>query len=112
MMVMTRFATMNRGDEMLLWDVKPVDTVRVLSHIGPNRSVAIEDRLRLSKQAMVIYKRLQKGPATNDDLIRKSGSRNFSARISDIRKAIKPLGQKIVSKRLKGGLFQYRIVDK
>lgn len=45
------------------------------------------ERDRLSKQARLIVERLQRGTATNDELMMVSRSRNLSARISECRKA-------------------------
>ena len=61
------------------------------------------DVRRLTGQNAVILRRLQRGPATNDELI--GISRKYTSRISDLRAA----GHRITCERQGGGLTVYRL---
>lgn len=75
-----------------------------------NASVPPEDEMRLSKQCLLIYQRLLKGSATNDELIIISKSRNISARISDVRDELKCKGWDLrLTQKHKNGLNTYNI---
>jgi hypothetical protein len=69
-----------------------------------NSSVAPSDVARLSRQCRVLLERLQRGPATTDELSRIS--RKYTSRISDCRAA----GWIIQCERVEGGNNIYRLV--
>jgi hypothetical protein len=55
-----------------------------------NRSVAESDRPRLCRQALVIYRRLQAGSITTDELSRLAAQ--YNARLKEIRNWLRPQG--------------------
>ena len=70
-------------------------------HVDPS------DVSRLTGQNAVILARLERGPATNDELSRIS--RKYTSRISDVRAWLQRHGKTIVCQRGVGGLNTYRI---
>jgi hypothetical protein len=77
-----------------------------------NPSVRTEDEKRLSRQCRKIVKWLADGfrPAPNTDDL--SGiARNHTARISEIRTAVEPIGLDVLATDLGGGLYEYTFVD-
>jgi hypothetical protein len=73
--------------------------------VEPTGDVHPNDVQRLSGQNGAILQALQGGPQTNADLIRLTGAMNFSARISNLRKA----GHVIKCERLGGGVNRYEL---
>ncbi len=75
-----------------------------------NASVLPEDELRLSKQCLLIYRRLLRGSATNDELMIISRSRNISARMSDLRDELQGKGWDLrLTQKHKNGLNNYNL---
>lgn len=64
-----------------------------------------QDRRRLEGQNAAILEILRAGIATNTELARVS--LKYTARISDIRAA----GYEIEARRVKGGLWEYRLIE-
>lgn len=87
-----------------------------LAEILVNPSVEPEDELRLSRQAMIIYRRLCNKvlpPPSNVELMDLSHSRNFTARLSEVRQALQDkygVTVKIV-KKAKDGVNFYAIEE-
>ena len=75
-----------------------------------NSSVPTEDELRLSTQCVAMYRRLLRGPATNVELQKLTGSMNPTARRTDIRNELREHGWDLVKTRnLGGGVNEYEI---
>jgi hypothetical protein len=69
-------------------------------------NIDVQDVPRVAGQNAALLARLQRGPATNDELIRIS--RKYTSRISDLRAA----GYTIVCERLNGGLTEYTLTTR
>lgn len=83
----------------------------LLREVPLNASVESEDEARLSEQHTPVIMRLINGePPTGKEL--QDIAFNHTARISEIRAALKKIGLKLPAKNLGGGLWQYSIEDK
>ena len=77
-----------------------------------NASVLPEDELRLSKQCLLMYRRLLKGPATNVELAEITKSMNTTARRTDLRNELQKHGWNLkLTKKLGDGVNVYALVD-
>jgi hypothetical protein len=65
------------------------------------------DAGRLRGQNLLILRRLESGPATNDEL--SQIARKYTSRISDVRAWLNRGGRTIECERVEGGLFRYWI---
>lgn len=75
--------------------------------IDPNLHTS--DVSRLSGQNAEVLKRLEHGPAFNDELAQIS--MKYTSRISDVRRFLQPSGRTIKCERGEGGRNLYRIVQ-
>lgn len=72
--------------------------------IRVNPSVKPEDENRLSGHVWQMLKRLEQGPATNKELIDLTGTFNFTARASEMRKLLETRGKGlIITEKAVGG---------
>lgn len=78
-----------------------------------NPSVEPENEFRLSGQNLEVFKKLLKGPATNTELQKLTGSMNQSARISDVRKEVEERLDWTLEKIRSGknGVNTYALID-
>lgn len=79
-----------------------------------NASVLPEDELRLSRHCRLMYERLLKGPTSNVELQKLTGSMNPTARRTDLRQELQKHGRDLVkleSTDLPSGVNRYAIVD-
>lgn len=74
-----------------------------------NPSVAEEDELRLSRQAIKIYKLLTVHRVSNVEMA--EIALKYTCRVSEIRQALERFGQTIKATRGEGGLWFYSIVN-
>ena len=89
-------------NQMSLLDYRPPLPIETLD---PN--VEHRDRSRLRGQNLLVLKRLEEGPATNDEL--SQIARKYTSRISDVRAWLNRGGRTIECERVEGGLFRYWI---
>ncbi len=75
----------------------------------PNPSVDKRDKLRLSRQAMKIYKLLAARKVSNSEMA--EIALKYTDRVSEIRQALERIGQTIKATRGEGGLWWYEIVN-
>lgn len=76
--------------------------------IPPNRSVKLEDRLRLSRQAKAIYELLQAGPVKTSELA--AIGLQYNARLSEVRHFLVKQGKFIDVIEGENGENMYEIV--
>jgi hypothetical protein len=79
-----------------------------------NSSVLPSDELRLTRQCKIMYRRLLRGPATNTELQKLTGSMNPTARRTDLRQELQKHGRDLVklsSLDLPAGVNRYGITD-
>lgn len=72
--------------------------------MGVVSDITPDDRARFKIQCDRMLDLLRKGTATTDDLA--AIARKYTSRITDLRKR----GHKIKATRIRGGLFEYRLV--
>lgn len=75
------------------------------------RKIFIKNPFRPGSQNYELLEKLKDGPTTNRFIVLRMAIFNSTGRASDVRKkALEPLGLTLESKRIKGNLFEYRIV--
>jgi hypothetical protein len=78
---------------------------------GKKMGTVIPNPYSRGTQRHRLLERLKEGPVTNKEIVLGLGIFNSTGRCSDLRKnVLEPIGLSLEAKRVKGALFEYRIL--